>query len=521
VWPDPNQGICCGSFFLDAQGEFRDSSSLKKQVFILWDWARISHLFHCPFYCYSYIFGNLLSIILFQNYREKADGFLEAIIDLLRSGSSLAPMEMFTKMGLNPGDAPIALVHGCQEVTMLQLPGYEIKEKIFQGARYVLYRAVRSVDSAQVLVKTYTSDYPVPGDMARLQHEYDTTRELEVEGVLKPLALEKHCARIALIYEDNGRRPLKTVLAARKIDTETFLRFSIPLVETLGRLHQANIIHKNINPENIFIEDRTDRVELAGFDIASHLPKEEPGIIHPRILEGTLAYSSPEQTGRMNRSLDYRTDFYSLGVTFYEILTGQLPFASNDPLEQIHSHMALRPVLPVDIDPNVPQVISDIVIKLMAKTAEERYQSALGLVADLTESQTRLHRDGRIYDFPIGRHDYSKKLHIAEGLYGREQEIEVLEGLFRQAGRGNPQIVMVSGYAGIGKTSLVKEFYKSITQRSVYFISGKFDQLQRNIPYSAVIDALKSLVRELLTESRSNLDRWRKDWPLLWGPTAR
>lgn len=251
-------------------------------------------------------------------------------------------------------------------------------------------------------------------------------------------------------------------------------------------------------------------MRLTGFSIATVLHQEDPRIINPAETECDFAYISPEQTGRMNRILDYRTDFYSLGVTFYEILTGRFPFQATDALELVHRHMAKRPVPAHEVDPTVPTAFSDIVSKLMAKSAEERYLSASGLKADLERCLQMLEETGKIDDFEIGRQDISEKFRIVQGLYGREKEIKVLLGIYDQVSRGKTKIAMVSGYAGIGKTSLVKEIYKHVTTKKGHFISGKFDQLHRNVPYSALIQAFEELVRELLTERRGDLEHWKE-----------
>jgi len=394
---------------------------------------------------------------------------------------------------------------------MITVPGYRIEDRIYRGNRSTLYRGQRERDDTPVIIKTPSSEYPSPRDLGRLSHEYEITNDLTLRGISKSYALEKVEGSLALIFEDIGGQSLKALIALRKISPREFLKISIPLAETLVALHQQNIIHKNINPANIIINTEIGEVKLIDFSIASVLPREDPRIISPSVMEGALPYISPEQSGRMNRILDYRTDFYSLGVTFYEVLTGKLPFQAKDPLELVHYHMAKLPVPPHETNPDIPEALSNVVVKLMAKTAEERYQSASGLKADLEKCLKMLEETGWIEVFEIGRQDISEKFRIAQGLYGREQEIEALLALFDQVSQGKTEMAMVSGYAGIGKTSLVREIYKSITEKRGYFVSGKFDQLQRNIPYSALIHAFQELVRELLTESREKLEHWKEE----------
>jgi PAS domain S-box-containing protein len=402
---------------------------------------------------------------------------------------------------------------------MISVPGYKNLKKNYQDTKNTLYRGLRETDETPVFIKTPSSKYPSSGDLGRLSHEFEITKDLNLRGILRPYTLQKIGGTLALILEDVGGRPLKSINASKRLSLREFLDIAIPLVETLGELHQKNVTHKNINPKNIIINRKTADVRLTGFSIATILPQEDPRIISSAMTEGDFAYISPEQTGRMNRILDYRTDFYSLGVTFYEILTGRLPFQATDALKLVHSHMAKRSVSAHEVDPAVPTAISEIVSKLMAKTAEERYLSASGLKADLKRCLRMLEETGKIEDFEIGRQDISEKFRIVQGLYGREKETEVLLGLFDQVSHGKTEIAMVSGYAGIGKTSLVKEVYKHITTKKGYFISGSFDQLHRNVPYGALIHALQELVRELLAEE--DLEHWREELLTVLGPNGQ
>ncbi len=263
-----------------------------------------------------------------------------------------------------------------------------------------------------------------------------------------------------------------------------FLRLAIAITEILGRIHAANIIHKDINPSNIVLNLDTGVVKFINFGIATQFSRTNPTFKSPHLLEGTLAYLSPEQTGRMNRLLDYRTDFYSLGITFYELLTGNLPFRANDVLELVHCHIAKQPPAPHVINAEIPKPVSEIVLKLMAKNAEDRYQSAWGIKADLETCFRLFSETGRIDQIQLGWQDVSGQFQISQKLYGREIESETILAAFdRVASSGNKEMMLVSGYAGIGKSALVREIYKPITEKRGYFISGKFDQFQRNIPY--------------------------------------
>ncbi|HAZ44153.1 MAG TPA: serine/threonine protein kinase [Cyanobacteria bacterium UBA11369] len=397
---------------------------------------------------------------------------------------------------------------------MLTLPGYKNLILIQEGATTVIYRGQREEDEKPAIVKILKHEYPTLEDITRLKHEYEITKNLDLAGIIKPYSLENYQNGIALILEDFGGRSLQEFICDSPIPIRDFLTIAIGLASSLGEVHKNNIIHKDIKPSNIIINPKTLEVKIADFSIASRLVKEIPKLSNPNLLEGTLAYMSPEQTGRMNRSLDYRTDFYSLGVTFYEILTGELPFKSTDTLELIHCHIAKNPAAPAQIIPEIPEAISKIVMKLLAKTAEERYQSAWGLKADLETCLTQLQTTGKIDNFPIGQLDYASQLIVPQKLYGRQQEVATLMAAFdRVAGDGtNPtttELLLVSGYSGIGKTSIIKEIHKPIVRQRGYFIAGKFDQFKRNIPYACIIQAFQSLMRQLLTEPTDKLQIWK------------
>ncbi|MDY6994242.1 MAG: serine/threonine-protein kinase PknK, partial [Pseudomonadota bacterium] len=313
----------------------------------------------------------------------------------------------------------------------------------------------------------------------------------------------------ALIIEDYQGDSLKNILACQRLNLETILKIAIQLAAGLAQLHEHFIIHKDIKPGNIIVNLPREVVKIADFSIASRLSLENQMIKNPQLLEGTLTYISPEQSGRMNRVVDYRTDFYSLGVVFYEMLTGQPPFQAADAMALVHSHLAKQPTPPQTIDPQIPAVISAIVMKLLAKTAEARYQSAYGLKTDLMHCLQQLQKYQCIESFEYGQHDFSRQLQIPQKLYGRERELATLLDTFDAVSQGQRQMMLVAGYSGIGKTALVQEIYKPITQKRGYFISGKFDQYQRNTPYSAIINGFAQLIQQLLTEDETRLQHWR------------
>jgi PAS domain S-box-containing protein len=347
------------------------------------------------------------------------------------------------------------------------------------------------------------------GCVARLEHECALKAELHADWAARPVALARYNDRMTLVLEDPGGVPADRLLG-RPLDVSYFLRIVIPLTEALRRVHERGLIHKDIKPANILVDAASGGVWLTGFGIASRLPRERQAPAPPEVIAGTLAYMAPEQTGRMNRSVDSRSDLYALGVTCYEMLTGRLPFTAADPMEWVHCHIARQPLPPNERIAAVPGPLSAIVMKLLAKTAEERYQTAAGVEADLRRCLGEWETHGRIDPFPLGTHDQSGRLLIPERLYGREHEIDVLLAAFdRVVAHGTAELVLVSGYSGIGKSSVVHELHKVLVPPRGLFASGKFDQYKRDIPYATLGQAFQSLVRSLLSQSDEELGRWR------------
>ncbi|MEG4321298.1 MULTISPECIES: AAA family ATPase [unclassified Microcoleus] len=402
---------------------------------------------------------------------------------------------------------------------MINLNGYEILNQIYESVNSTVYRGLLQQDNQPVILKFLKEDYPTPSELVRYKQEYEITRNLNLDGVIKAYELKPYQRTLVIILEDFGAVSLQQLINQRRetgtglLSLEEFLSMAIKTAEILGQIHAANIVHKDINPANIVFKPETGELKIIDFGISTVLTRENPTLKNPNVLEGTLAYISPEQTGRMNRSLDYRTDFYSLGVAFYEMLTGQLPFETNDALELVHCHIAKQPLLPGTINSSIPKAVSDIVMKLMAKTAEERYQSAFGIRIDLTECLHQLEAQGNISDFALGTQDISEQFQIPQKLYGREAEVEALLTAFERVA-DNPEsqieMMLVAGYSGIGKSSLVAEIHKPNTRLRGYFTGGKFDQFQKSVPYSAIVNAFKGLVQQLLTESEAQLEQWRE-----------
>ncbi len=405
---------------------------------------------------------------------------------------------------------------------MLTISGYQITEQLHESANSLIYRARRLSDNQAVVLKILKQDYPPPEKIAWFKREYETTQNLNnIKGVVDVYGLESEQNRFFIILEYFGATSVDRLKLAGQMPLTDFLTLAISVTEILGQLHQRYLIHKDINPSNIILNTTTKQLKLIDFGISTVLSRENATFSNPNLLEGTLAYLSPEQTGRMNRAIDYRTDFYSLGVTFYELLTGQLPFPMPDALEVVHCHIARQPVPPHSLKSELPQVISDIVLKLMAKNAEERYQSSYGLKADLADCLRQWQTAEQIEPFPIGRSDVSDRFEIPQKLYGREAEIATLMAGAERVSQGATEMMLVAGYSGIGKSALVQEIYKPLTRQRGYFIAGKFDQFQRDIPYASLIQAFQSLMRQLLTESKAAIATWQEKLINALGPNGQ
>jgi PAS domain S-box-containing protein len=389
-------------------------------------------------------------------------------------------------------------------------PSEYVLEPIRDRAEFTLYRARQHGTPSPVLVVAPTAEQPLPQSMRRLEHEYSLAGELEPEWAAKPLALTRHEGRTILVLTDPGGQPLDLVLEReRPLDLARFLHLAVGLATALGNVHQRGLIHKDVKPENVLVDD-AGRVWLTGFGIASRLPRERQVPAPPEVIAGSLAYMSPEQTGRMNRSMDTRSDLYSLGVTLYEMLTGVLPFAAAHPLEWVHCHIARQPVAAADRRA-VPEPLSDITMRLLAKNAEERYQTAAGLVADLRRCLSEWQSHGRVEPFALGSDDSSDRLLIPEKLYGREREVDALLGaLDRVVAQGRAELVLVSGYSGVGKSSVVNELHKALVPSRGIFAAGKFDQYKRDVPYATLAQAFQTLVRQILIANETEVDHWRQ-----------
>lgn len=393
---------------------------------------------------------------------------------------------------------------------MVSITGHEIVEKLYESPNSTVYRARRKEDARPVILKVLGSEYPTPEQVARFRREFEITSNLDHDGAIRAFSLLKSGNQPVISLEDFGGESLIRVLLARSLDLREFLSLAIRITDLLASIHRRNIIHKDINPSNIVWNQNSDEVKLIDYGISTTLTKENPEVRNPEVLEGTLAYMSPEQTGRMNRAMDYRTDLYSLGVTFFRMLSGRLPYESDDPMELVHCHIArVAPELR-ELAPDVDPVIASIIKKLMSKTAEDRYQSAVGLKVDLERCLEQLNATGAIQDFPIGERDASDRFQIPQKLYGREKEVQTLLDSFARVSQGATEMMLVTGFSGAGKSALVHEIQKPLVESRGYFIHGKFDQLNRSKPYASLIQAFQELVRQLLTESEKQVTVWRE-----------
>lgn len=401
------------------------------------------------------------------------------------------------------------------------LTGYSVDEVIYHNNVWQVVRGRRQSDNQPVILKILDESYASPGKVAWFRREYDITRNLDLPGVIKTYGFENHGHKWVMVTEDFGGRSLSQLNLAGKIKVTDFLTLAIAITEIIGQIHQYRVIHKDINLSNIVARPPQNgagwQVKLIDFGISTTLSREEIAFRTPNVMLGTLEYMSPEQTGRVNRPVDYRTDFYSLGVTFYELLTGNRPFHSSVALEIVHSHIAKEPVPPHKIRLTVPVIISQIILKLLAKNAEDRYQSAVGLQADLEICLRHLDEVAEL-DFELGHQDVAQQFQLPQKLYGRHREITLLLAAFERVSSlsetattqpNRAEMVLVAGYSGVGKSALVREAHRPITEKHGYFVAGKYEQYQRTIPYYALRQALNEFCQQLLAEPTATLQKWR------------
>ncbi len=391
---------------------------------------------------------------------------------------------------------------------------FSIVETLHQSSQTTVYRCLRKSDKRHFIIKQLKV-YPSQRDVVRFKREFNLTDKLNLDGTNKVISLSKIGNTFQMLIEDIGGLSLDKVIASNKkqqsfMDLDLFFSLSIKIVEIVGDIHNQRIIHKDINPSNIIWNKDEDLIKFIDFGISSELSHLKSIEKNPNILEGTLGYLSPEQTGRINRSVDFRSDLYSLGIAFYEMLTNRLPFESNDIMELIHSHLAIPPVAPDSINTSIPKQLSDIIMKLLKKKPEERYQGVFSLKADLLASANEFIESGRISPFEIGKKDVSNRFQIPEKLFGREKEIESLKESYRRILQGSNEVQFIKGHAGTGKTVLVEELQIPVVEHKGYLISGKFDQLKHETPYFSFVQAFQDLIQQVLTEKQSQIQIWRR-----------
>ena len=403
----------------------------------------------------------------------------------------------------------------------LTITGFRVNEQVFKSERTLIHRGIREADNVPIVIKQSASQYPSHFELARLRHEYEVLAKLDIDGVLKAHSLENHRNGLALILHEFDGSPLAQVIASTRLDVLPFLDIAIKMAKIVGDIHDCGVIHKDINPRNFLLNSDRGELNIIDFGLASFLQRQEQEAINPGLLEGSLPYMSPEQTGRMNRGIDYRTDYYSLGVTLYEMLTGELPFRADDALGWVHCHIAKNPPSVRAQRPDIPQVIENIILKLMSKKAEDRYSSVGGLIWDLEKCRETIVRREEVENFTLGMSDVSGKFHIPQKLYGRSAETRVLEDSFSRVAAGGAEMLMVAGYSGIGKSALVNEIHKPLVEKYGFFISGKFDQFQRHIPYSAISGAFHGLLKQLLMNPREELASWKDRLLAALGPNGQ
>jgi diguanylate cyclase (GGDEF)-like protein len=393
---------------------------------------------------------------------------------------------------------------------MYQLKGYELKEKIHIGFNSIIYKATRLFDNKDLAFKILPKEIPSAKDIARFNLEFKISSEFKNDLFINMYSIEKYNKTLIIVMDYFNAPSLNKYIENKKLDLPEFLEIAIQLVKGISEIHNKNIIHKDINPSNILWNNKTKKLKIIDFGISSSLSTEIQTETYSNNLEGTFPYISPEQTGRMNRAIDYRTDYYSLGITLYELITNIKPFESEDFMQLIHYHIAKNPKPPHKINPTIPKVISDIICKLLSKNAEDRYQSTYGLLKDLQRVYDNLLKYNSTEYFNIAEYDVSEKFEISQKLYGREKELPELVNTYKKVIKTkSPEIILITGYSGIGKTSLVNEFKKTIFEKNVYFISGKFDQLSKNIPFLPIVEGFQELTKLILTESDIQIQNWK------------
>ncbi|MDX2469947.1 MAG: AAA family ATPase, partial [SAR324 cluster bacterium] len=392
----------------------------------------------------------------------------------------------------------------------MNVQDYKLTKKVFENLKIVVYTGSSISTGQEVIVKCLANSFPSKKEIAQVKREKEIADLFDHPNLVKIIDLVEEDNNLYIVMPAQNLFPVKDLLSQGPLSLENTLKVILTCTVGLQQMHEKHVIHKDINPSNILVDNSQNIVQIADFSISSLVTYEKQSTTNLRELEGTLEYMSPEQTGRMNRTLDYRSDFYSLGITFFELLTGKRPFEAVDQMELIHSHIALQPPPASKLRKDIPPVLDDILAKLLAKCAEDRYQSAYGIKADLERCLDEI-QNGGITQFPIAKKDEVGLFSIPEKLYGRDQQRSKLLSLYNSAAAGQAPIMMVVGSGGTGKSALINEVYKPITESKGFFISGKFNQFDANIPYSALTHALTSLIQILINEDDAIQKQWKSN----------
>ncbi len=381
---------------------------------------------------------------------------------------------------------------------------------MYKGKNSDIYLNTYETYNTPTILKVLAEEYPDDNKIAQFKNEYHLLKDIHIEGVRKALdTIVTSDNKHGLVLEHVEGQTLQEAFKEAPPSITHFLQIAIQLAEIFSQLHQKGIIHKDVNNKNILIDENLQKVTLIDFGMSTKIKFKSQHFGNPNVLEGTLPYLSPEQTGRMNRVVDYRTDLYSLGVTLYHLITGVLPFEGEEAMALIHAHISRAPKPPHMIRAKIPEVLSQIILKLLSKNAEDRYQSAYGLQEDLKRCLHEYQVQRNISVFDLAQNDYSQEFSIPEKLYGREKEKKILLQSFQNISTGKKELLLIGGNSGVGKSALISEIHKPITEKRGLFIEGKFDQFQRDIPYYGFIQAFNGLVNLLLTENSSVIQYWK------------
>ncbi|WCL50568.1 protein kinase domain-containing protein [Leptospira sp. GIMC2001] len=394
---------------------------------------------------------------------------------------------------------------------MIEIAGYNNLQELHSGKNSLVFRA--SKENETYIIKLLNKEYPETYAINRFRNEFNVLNKIHGNGIIKAFELLKYKNSYAIVFEDIGGETIHQIFNRNVNYTVLEILDIMILVTTaLGEIHKTDAVHNDIKAQNIIYNPNTKQLKIIDFGSASFLNKQFLLDHMMSSIEGTLAHISPEQTGRINRSVDYRTDYYSLGVTFYKLLTGELPFDYAYPISLVHAHIAKTPISPFERN-RTPIILSKIVMKLLSKNPEDRYQTIEGILADIEKAKQLLIARGldflKYEDLSIDEQDFSRKFIISKRIYGRTEELEKIFQIFQSTSKGNLELLLVSGSSGIGKSVLINEVNRMIASSQGYFSSGKYDLYKKSIPYRAITQGLKKLIRKILTENQDSIENWQ------------